>query len=267
MGLAKTRSIIRYIKEASSSQPADQPLERGYLARELRSLLLAPNAVTDKAKLRSLVRPAKIGDQPTEALLDYFVSVLSATKAMYQGHFELLSGRHSEHFLIFNRVGSSPEAASVIVHELARRLAHTRPDFVIGPVSAGGLLVHDLADVLAAQPSFFDLDSVSRPMAIRSGYAVGRGSRVVIINDIATTGTGLEYMRRLLESNGAALVGIGLFATRGDMSVRSLNAFRQKWHIPIESLVHLDIDSVAMSECISCKVGKPVPQQSCILNC
>ncbi len=237
------------------------------VAREIVSLLLSPKAVTEVSKIRPLVKPPVVGSPTRKGLVEFLLSILVSAKAMYRGHFELLSGRHSEWFLIFNRVGSLPVAETAIIDELAGRLASARPDLVIGPVSAGGLLVQDLADALGATPAFFDLDSTSRPMAIRSGYEVPAGSRAVIVNDLATTGTGLEYMRRILASYGAELVGIGLFATRGHMAIQYLSDLASQWRIPIETLIHLDIESVEVSECEACDVGKAVPQQSCMFNC
>jgi orotate phosphoribosyltransferase len=236
------------------------------VARELVSLLLAPNAITDGSVLRELVKPPLVGNDCEPQFTDYLLATIGTARAMYRGHFSLLSGLHSEFFLIFNRIGSLPDAHAAIVDELAKALRITKPDMVIGPVSAGGLLVHGLADTVGARAGFFDLDSKSRPMATRVGYDIATGSRVVLVNDLATTGTGLEYMRRILESYGARLVGVGLFATRGRKSIQYLRRLKRRWQIPIQTLVHLNIEAFPPHECQGCEIGAPIPQESCMLN-
>ena len=237
-------------------------------AYDILAVLISPNAIRDKPLLRSLVVESKISQTTDKALYEYFLNAFTLTGAIYFGHFELLSGRHSNYFFRFSRIGSMLEYRESICQELFRRLQHTNPTLIMGPVSAGGLLVNALSEAFNVQPAFFDLDLGSRPAAVRTGYSIPSASRIILVNDVATTGEGLERMIKLVEYHNAQVVGIGLFATRGVLSEEYLRDLMKKQGIPIESIVHLNIESTAREECTQCRYGKAkvLPYSSYILN-
>jgi orotate phosphoribosyltransferase len=236
-----------------AAEEADQ-LFAAQLATRLLELSLRPAAVHDLDKVRQLVRPVGDGKFVTGIELDAIAKMIAETGAILRGHFVLLSELHSEYFFMFSRLGTHLEFRKKLASELGKRFASVQIDSVVAPVTAGGLLVQDVAKELSANFAFYDVDDHSRPFAIRRGYSVHGAT--LIVNDMTTTGEGVRRMLKVLRDCGARPVGIGLLATRGEAGTQIVNELLQS-NLKVEVLFHLAIEAVSVAECGRCRLGWP----------
>lgn len=237
------------------------------VAKDIQSLLLRPNAIKDPTTIMQLVDKSNIGNPSLDYKLDNYVEAIASAGALHFGHFELLSKLHAEYFLMFSRIATRMDLRNLICSELYERMKNLNANLIIAPASAGGLLVSTMSEKFDAKPAFFEVNQDSRPVAVRTGYKIKSEDRVLIINDLATTGQGIKSMIDIVNCYDATVVGIGLFATRGEESKKAIDSLLKELKIPIEVLVHLKIDAVEEKNCRLCEFGDPMTYRSCMLNC
>lgn len=183
---------------------------------------------------------------------DEIVRMIVESQAMhFDKHFLLLSGNHSDTFFQFLRIAGRPEFVSAICKEMAMwiRKEKVHVDVVLGPTSAGIVLVHELAKELQngergktrsvyarVKPASETPPDSGRIMRdLESGFEINRGESVFVINDLSTTGTGVETLCKIVEDKGAVLSGIGLFAIRSPSSIwETLKQLSTRLHVLIE---------------------------------
>jgi orotate phosphoribosyltransferase len=248
------RERLRDRHNIETTEEDDRLLASQFAARLLEHYL-NPQAVTDKEVISSLVLPYGNGKFLTNLTMDEMIEMFVNSGALHHGHFELLSGLHSEYFFMFGKLGAHKPYRKRIAQELAQRFEKQDVDTVIAPVTAGGLLVPELASLLGAQVAFFEIDDHSRAVDVRPGYNVAQ-QRVLVVNDMTTTGIGLSYMLEILRNKGANPVGVGLVAVRGAEGVEAVTTV-QKQGYKVDALLHLNIPAVK-APCALCNTGRPV---------
>jgi orotate phosphoribosyltransferase len=146
----------------------------------------------------------------TEAVLDEF----RRAGALLEGHFILSSGRRSPVFLQKALVFSSPPATERLCAALARKLevAFGRIDIVVGPAVGGLIPGYETARALGCRALYTEREGGQ--MALRRGFSIAPGERVVIVEDIVTTGLSMRETLDCLRAEGADVVGAGCIVDR-----------------------------------------------------
>lgn len=232
----------------SACEPLDETdrLFAAQMATNFLEMSLRPTAVRGIDEICKLVSASTSGHFKTGIEPDEFVRMIAETGAILRGHFLLLSGRHSDYFFMFSRLAARLAFRKKLAVEIAKRFDSMKIDSVIAPITAGGLLVQDVANELDADFAFFDVDEHSRPFAIRRGYSV-HGS-TLIVNDMTTTGEGIKEMLKILHDTDAKLKGIGLIATRGALGREIVNNLIERGH-NVQVLFHLHISAFEKDKC------------------
>lgn len=169
---------------------------------------------------------------------------LTRRGALLSGHFQLSSGRHSDRYVQCALLLSHPADAALVGEALADKLRDTNPDLVVGPALGGVIIAHEVARALGTPCLFTERkDGV---MSLRRGFAVPAGSRVVVVEDVVTTGGSAKEVVALLQEMGAEVVAMGSMIARAPS-----NPFEQRY----ESLLSLPIESWAPEECPLCAAG------------
>jgi orotate phosphoribosyltransferase len=251
--LKELRNKLKHELHISAPSGDDELLAAQMVARML-EYYLRPQVIQDPSEVASIVSlfdadSAEISD------LDRFIQIFAESGALYRGHFELLSGQHSSYFFMFSKVGSVSEYRTWLAQSLAVRLKGLDFDVIIGPVTAGGLLVPTVAEIFKTEMAFFEIDSESRVVGLRAGYDVA-GKRALVINDVTTTGEGLTHMLGILEKLGAVAAGIGLVGVRGTEGRESVQRVKDSG-IPVEALVYLNIPALEVP-CPLCRAQMPI---------
>lgn len=161
--------------------------------------------------------------------------------ALSDGHFLLASGRHSGSYIEKFRVLEQPRLASQLCAELARRFEEQRISCVVGPVTGGLILAFEVARQLGCRAVYAERAEDGDGFVLRRGFRIARGERVLVVEDIVTTGGSAQKVIDVIRAAGGEIVGVGLLC---DRSNNTLN-----FDVPItEALLTLDIPSYAPGE-------------------
>ncbi|MDR1132555.1 MAG: orotate phosphoribosyltransferase [Synergistaceae bacterium] len=175
------------------------------------------------------------------------LEILNRLGALQSGHFRLTSGRHSDRYMQCARLFEhTPES-----EDLCARLAGaflsggTIADTVAGPALGGIIMAYEVARALGARNIFTERENGI--MTLRRGFKVERGERVLIVEDVVTTGGSVKETAAVLRESGATVVGIGAIVDRSNGGV--------DFGVDFKALVSLDIKSWDEAECPFCARG------------
>ncbi|MGH9196905.1 MAG: orotate phosphoribosyltransferase [Acidimicrobiia bacterium] len=175
------------------------------------------------------------------------LEILEASGAILHGHFVLSSGRHSEAYVEKFRAFEYPEYARKLGESLGRRFEDRQVDVVLSP--AVGAIVLGFTTALHLGCRFIFSEREEGEMRLRRGFEISAGERVLVIEDVVTTGGSVKELLPLIAPG--ELAGIGLLVSRGD---RSSGA-----GLPVdpEALLNLPMESWAEADCPLCARGVP----------
>ncbi len=158
--------------------------------------------------------------------------------ALMQGHFLLASGRHSARYIEKFRILEQPRLASRLCAELARRFAGQVIECVAGPVTGGIILAFDVARHLGCRAIYAERDAEGQGFELRRGFRVRSGERVLVVDDIVTTGGSVFKVIETVRAAGGDVAGVGLLGDRSGGTV--------DFGVPrVEALLQLQIESYA----------------------
>jgi orotate phosphoribosyltransferase len=178
-----------------------------------------------------------------ETLLEIF----QQTGALLEGHFMLTSGLHSPRYLQCALVLQYPEHAEFIGRELAARFSDDRVDAVVAPAIGGIIVAHETARAIGRRALFTEREE--GVMTLRRGFRLVRGERVLVVEDVVTTGGSTrETVQAVIDADGV-VIGAGSIVDRSGGTV-DVGVRRQ-------SLLTLDVPTYEPSECPMCKDGIP----------
>jgi len=144
--------------------------------------------------------------------IDRTVDLMLRCGALMRGHFKLTSGLHSDEYCQCARVLEHPEIAGEMGKMLAGFYADAKVDTVVSPAIGGIVIGHEVAKSLGVRSLF--AERVDGAMALRRGFKLDPGERVLIIEDVVTTGGSVKEVAELVKAAGAELVGFGFIMDR-----------------------------------------------------
>ena len=143
-----------------------------------------------------------------EQMLDIFKS----TNALLEGHFVLASGRHSANYFQCAKVLQYPEYLTAFSIMIADEFEKIEPDVVISPAIGGIVLGTEVGTQLGCRTIF--AERKNGEMVIRRGLEIESGERVLIVEDVITTGGSVKEVMKLVLDAGAEIVGVGVLVDR-----------------------------------------------------
>jgi orotate phosphoribosyltransferase len=189
------------------------------------------------------------------------------TGAYREGHFQLKSGRHGDRYIEKFQVLQWPERVEQLCQSLAEfgRDAQGAPnvDVVVGPTTGGVILAYEVARQLGVRGFFAEqttgADGTQR-REFRRGFAIEPGERVLLVDDVLTTGASLLEMVPLIESTGGELVAAAVIVDRrsgGGGGVTSPTTGRE---YRLEALWAVDLPTfeAGAATCPGCAAGLPL---------
>jgi orotate phosphoribosyltransferase len=197
---------------------------------------------------RSLPQGAALANAGVEELFE-------AAGALRRGHFLLKSGRHSDRYLEKFAVLQYPALSVEIGRRLAASVIDRDPTLVVGPTTGGALLAAETARQLEAALGRTVRGVFAEPMergtrALRRGWPVAAADRVVLVDDILTTGASLAETVHAVRSGGATPLVASVIVDRSTGPVEI--------GCPIQSLGRIEIGTWAADECPACGRGEPI---------
>ncbi|MDQ3662882.1 MAG: orotate phosphoribosyltransferase [Actinomycetota bacterium] len=172
--------------------------------------------------------------------------LLEDSGALLKGHFRLSSGRHSDFYVQKFRVFERPEATRA----LGAALADLFDDFAAVASPALGAVVLGFSVALAGGARSVFAERVEGELKLRRGFSLGTGERVLVVEDVVTTGGSAREVVELAQQWGAEVVGVGALLDRSEGEV-GLGA-------PLSSLLRLEASSWEPAACPLCRAGAPL---------
>jgi orotate phosphoribosyltransferase len=170
--------------------------------------------------------------------------------ALLKGHFLLSSGRHSDQYLEKFRLVENPLLLEPLCMGLAERFREDKIEYVLGPTTAGIILAYVFARILGVPARYAETENGIRKL--RRGQTLDRGAKILIVDDILTTGGAIRECIELAVQHNAEIAGIAVLADRTagtlDLGYR------------LESALSMRVDSWDADECPLCKKGEPMTQ-------
>ncbi|NQT32457.1 MAG: orotate phosphoribosyltransferase [Candidatus Omnitrophica bacterium] len=178
------------------------------------------------------------------------LDIFTRERAYLQGHFKLSSGLHSGAYLQCALVLQEPSLAARLCGVLADKFKADAPDVVIGPAMGGIVLAYELARALGARAIFTERNTDGK-MALRRGFTVSANNKVLIAEDVLTTGKSVKEVVSLLKEDGIEPAGIACLVDRSKGAL-------DFGGIKHASLIKLNVPTFMEEDCPLCQEGLPI---------
>ena len=180
----------------------------------------------------------------SDAVLDLF----RRSGALLEGHFKLTSGLHSERYLQSALVLQHPELAEALGRELAARTSHLQATAVLSPALGSVVIGQEVARALGVRALFAERQEGA--LTLRRGFTLSDTDRVLIVEDVLTTGGSTRETAGIAQAHGAQVVGAAVIVDRG--------ADPARLNLPLQALVKLEVPTYAPDKCPLCARAIPV---------
>lgn len=171
------------------------------------------------------------------------LKIFEETKLMQKGHFLLTSGRHSDTYMQCARLFEYPEYSEMMAKDIADAFKDDSVDLVIGPAMGGIILSYEVSRQLGVRNVF--AERVDGKMLLRRGFEILPNQKVLVVEDVVTTGGSVVEVINLLKEIGAEIAGVGLVVDRSNGKVD----FGCKMH----AVYSTEVISYEAEECPICK--------------
>jgi orotate phosphoribosyltransferase len=175
---------------------------------------------------------------------------MKAAGALLEGHFKLSSGLHSSRYLQCALYLADPTRAEAAGRQLAARLKSAAAQLVVAPALGGVVIGHEVARALEDVPFFFTERSEGA-MTLRRGFRIEPGCRVLVVEDVVTTGGSTREVMGAVTQQGATVVGVGAIVNRSGHE----NPFAP---LPFTALLTVDVPTYPPESCPLCASGIPL---------
>ena len=153
------------------------------------------------------------------------LNILRKTSALIEGHFILSSGLHSSKYIQCAKLLSFPSIAEKICKALAKKIKRSfnKIDLILAPAMGGIIIGYEIGKLLKKETIF--CERVNSKFVLRRGFKIKKGSKVLIIEDVITTGKSSMECVKLIKKAKASLVG---FASIIDRSTKKNLKIKKK---------------------------------------
>ncbi|MCW3491401.1 orotate phosphoribosyltransferase [Dethiobacter alkaliphilus] len=176
------------------------------------------------------------------------LEIFKKADVLLEGHFQLTSGRHSNRYLQCARVFQYPEFAEELCAALAKQFEDKDVDVVVGPALGGVVMAYETARAMKTRGLFVERDKEGT-MTLRRGFVIQPGERVLVVEDVVTTGGSVREAIEVIKDLGGEVIGVGSIVDR--------SAGQADFGAPYASLIQVDVESFDPTDCPLCKEGTP----------
>ena len=181
-----------------------------------------------------------------------FIPLFEKAEALLTGHFLLTSGLHSPLYVEKFQVLQHPKYTEQLCIALAEKFLEDNIEVVVGPITGGILLAHEVGKRLGTRAIFTERENGK--MTLRRGFVIKPGERVLIVEDIVTTGGSIKEVLDVVVEQGGIPVGIGMLVDRSGGKA----SFGE---VPYKALLNLDVTTYDPSNCPLCKENIPMTKR------
>ena len=178
--------------------------------------------------------------------------LLIETSAIMEGHFLLTSGLHSPRYVEKFNVLQKPVYTEKLCRAMAEKFKDANIETVVGPVTGGILLAHETGKALGTRAIFTERENGK--MTFRRGFTLHEGERVLIVEDIVTTGGSIREVIDVVKEHGGIPVVVSMLVDRSGGKATFGD-------VPSTALLHMDVQTYQPDECPLCKQGIPMTKR------
>jgi orotate phosphoribosyltransferase len=183
---------------------------------------------------------------------DELLDVFRKSGALLEGHFRLTSGLHSPGYLQCALVLQHPQQAEELGARLADRTRHLRPTVVLSPALGGVIIGQEVGRALGVRAIFAERQDGG--LTLRRGFMLGETDRVLVVEDVMTTGGSTRETVQVARAAGAQVVGAASIVDRGSAPLLR----ETDLGVPFAALLRIDLPTYEPDECPLCAQGLPV---------
>ncbi|MBN4050832.1 MAG: orotate phosphoribosyltransferase [Alkaliphilus sp.] len=177
------------------------------------------------------------------------LEILKETEVLLEGHFLLTSGKHSRQYMQCAKLLQYPKYTEEIARDLADKFKNEKVDIVIAPAVGGIIFGYEVARQLGAKNLF--AERVNGKMKLRRGFEIPKGARVLVAEDVVTTGGSVKEVIEAVKKQGGEVVGVVVVVDRSNGTVEFGTKF--------EAALTTEVISYKADNCPLCKEGKSAP--------
>jgi orotate phosphoribosyltransferase len=185
---------------------------------------------------------------------DELLDLYRRSGALLEGHFRLTSGLHSPGYLQCALVLQHPQHAEALGRAIAERTRELRPTVVLSPALGGVVIGHEVARALGVRAIFAERQDGA--LMLRRGFVVAENDRVLVVEDVVTTGGSTRETIQVARAAGGHVVGAGSIVNRGP-STGSGQA-PAGIDVPYVALLEIALPTYEPDTCPLCAQGLPV---------
>ena len=174
------------------------------------------------------------------------LQIFKQERALLSGHFLLSSGLHSPNYLQCALILQKPWLAERLCRALAKKLIGQKFDVVIGPAFGGILMSYEMGRALKARSIF--AERVDGLLALRRGFYFKKNEKVLVVEDVVTTGKSTYEVIDIVKQSGAKLAGVASIVDRSGGAA----VFEE----PLCSLLKVQVKTYKPGHCPICREGK-----------
>ena len=178
------------------------------------------------------------------------MEILKEAGVLLEGHFKLTSGRHSNKYLQCAKIFRNTKYSEELCSALAEQYRNDGVQIVIGPAMGAVQMAYEVSRPLKCENFFTERDEEGK-MALRRGFVVNPGERVLVVEDVVTTGGSVREVIELVKKAGGVVVGVGSIVDRTGGKI--------DFGVPFRAVISVDVESWEPDECPLCKAGAPAP--------
>jgi len=171
------------------------------------------------------------------------VGILKECDALLEGHFLLSSGKHSNRYCQCAKLMQYPDKTEKVISIVAEKVKDLGIDVIVGPAMGGITAAYEVGRQLNKRAIFTEREN--NVMTLRRGFTIKPGEKILIMEDVVTTGKSSMETARVLEELGGIVIGIGCIVDRKASEVE----------LPIYSCVELVFDTYDKEKCPLCENG------------
>jgi len=173
--------------------------------------------------------------------------------ALLTGHFKLTSGRHSDVYYEKFTLLKNPAVATRLCQTMAEKLAPLGAQTVVGPTTGGIIIAYDVARYLGVESIYAEPGEGGAGRVFKRGFSLEPGQKVVIVDDVLTTGRSIFEVIELVKGYRAQIVGIGELLDRSGGAV--------EFDYPFVPLASVSAESWEPEKCPLCAKSEPLTQR------
>jgi orotate phosphoribosyltransferase len=186
---------------------------------------------------------------------DELLDLFRRSGALLEGHFRLTSGLHSSGYLQCALVLQHPAHAEALGRAIADRTRSFRPTAVLSPALGGVVIGHEVGRALGIRALFAERQDGE--LTLRRGFVIAENDRVLVVEDVLTTGGSTRETMQVARASGGQVVGAASIVNRSGPSTGS-GQVGALFDVPFASLLDVDLPTYEPDKCPLCAKGLSV---------